>query len=536
MRPLILIIAAGAVAVLLAFSFAQSRQDDSSSIYHDIRGPVEFVASLGGKVRAPYPSEEDEKTIDEASVEAIVAGLRERGAESLSQEDWQTLASVAWAALIMQQESVRYLFTGDDASGRQVQVIVEEEYEIPKSQGVEVPLISGWRTQPVSPQSGAGETMLLFDLSDLEGEFLLATTWECSDSECSCTTEDMGELYIWWGTLHFGRVARVGSFRGVETVDGRPAYAFDAPTGAEGEGSIGEGLRLWLDVETLLPRQFETLPSTGMIDSGGPNFFKYSKYLGRYTILEVNGEIDMEPPGECVEKEYDTPEGNEVSFQCPSEAVTYGMDTLLKEFEESYRSTRTPGEELSFPDLSDSPPAPVQPGTLAILLPPDPLTGRLVPSYTLNTNASVGCAGCGYWANEFALDQMGRLCGLSTSLGASSISASGDDIIISQLFLQLDYYRTTPGAEEAFQRQVEEEFDEKVEDVTLDVGDERQLFASTYEFASSGGSTTYSLLMRRRNIIVRLSDWDGEEQTGAVLEYAAQLDRNIEAAAQQQSE
>jgi len=545
-----LIVAASVAIVLFALSCGQSRQDDSNSIYHDIRSPVEFLASIGGKVSAPYPNEEEEKTIDEASAEAIVAALRERGPESLSQEDWQTLASVSWAALISQQESVRYLFTGDDPSGGQVQIIVEEKYKIPTSQGVEVPLIAGWRVQPMTPQSDAGETMLLFDLSDLEGEELLATTWQCSDGECECTTEDMSEGYIWWELLHFGRVVRIGSFRGVETIEGRPAYAFDAPTDVEGAGLIGEGLRLWLDVETLLPRQFEVLPSPAIMDSGGPNFFKFS---GRYAILEVNGQIDMEPPGECVET-YDEPRGDELEFECPEGSSTPGIEEVevFAELMEAMKSTPAPGE-MPYANvesaLSELPRPTAEPGTLATLLPPDPFADSAIPRSSVNTNEGVGCPGCGYWTNEYELNLMGRLCGLKSDIGGWAPPVSSGDTIyldVGTVYIELDYYATTPGAIEAFQRETSgnalqgDSVDSGDNESLHSLGDDRSL---TLSVPHSGGTQSepnaYELLFRRRNIIARMHgayfSGASEEGPDAILEYAAQLDRNIEAAAQQQS-
>jgi len=245
---------------------------------------------------------------------------------------------------------------------------------------------------------------------------------------------------------------------------------------------------------------------------------------------------------EDLAKELQTPEGNEVAFACPkSVREDFGTEELFKWVAEAMSTPAqagggiTPGP-ISLPDFSDLPPAPVSPDSLASLLPPDPGSGKPVSMYTLNLNSYVGSPGSGYWESEDQLDKMGRLCGLSTSLGELNISASGNDITIRQVYLEIDYYEITPGAREAFRRELKDDFGEKVEDVSVDVGDERQLLASSYESPSSGESTTYSLLMRRRNIIVRLWGWDGEGETDAVLEYAAQLDQNIEATAQQQSQ
>ena len=157
------------------------------------------------------------------------------------------------------------------------------------------------------------------------------------------------------------------------------------------------------------------------------------------------------------------------------------------------------------------------------------------------------------YSPETQLYQMGRVCGGETYFGGS-----GDPWTMS---VQLHLYETTPGAGEAYRReatqmlgsggdpeirQCREDAEGRLEaaadrDLLLAVGDERELTTNVGLIDHEcSGDDEYVLLFRRRNVIARLELSNNlptsEVSPDPVLEYAAQLDRNIEAAAQQQSQ
>jgi hypothetical protein len=253
-----------------------------------------------------------------------------------------------------------------------------------------------------------------------------------------------------------------------------------------------------------------------------------------------------------------TPTGDELSrLSCPEGLSTHvGLAEYLnaqQRVEEAWKATATAlrssiptsgADPSPFatqivlpPELYEVTPAPAAPGSLGSLLAPDPVSGRSVPEYTLNTNDVVGSPGYGYYASAQQLDQMGRLCGLYTSLNEFTHGPSEDWV----MHVYLDLYATTAGAEEAFQRWARSLGGSSDVDVAdcrslKGVGEERELRLA--KATAQYRYDTYHLLFRRRNVVLLLTLNYGEPTARGpvdlVAEYAAQLDRNIEAAAEEQ--
>jgi hypothetical protein len=252
-----------------------------------------------------------------------------------------------------------------------------------------------------------------------------------------------------------------------------------------------------------------------------------------------------------------TPAGDELlGLSCPEGISTdVGLEEFVRvqqQVEEAWKATATalhsdiptsPANPFPFatqialpPELYEATPAPAPAGSLASLLTPDPVSGRSVPEYTLNSNALVGSPGYGYHASEQQLDQMGRLCGLYTSLNEFTHGPSEGWV----MHVYLDFFATSPGANEAFRRwskDLKGSGDVGLADPTSleRVGEERKLRLS--EATAKYSYDTYDLLFRRRNIVFLIRLNYGESTEGRpvelVVEYAAELDRNIESLAEQ---
>jgi len=217
-------------------------------------------------------------------------------------------------------------------------------------------------------------------------------------------------------------------------------------------------------------------------------------------------------------KEMRTPDGTEVSLSCPPSLVDVADPTKLAEALRNF-DIRTPEP----PEGLIPPGALFPPGSLGTVLPPDPNTGQPVGSCSPKPNESVGEPFSGFFASQSQLEQMGRLCGCSFD------GFEGYDI-------RIDMYEATPGAKEAYRREARTIYPQ-LDPLSIDeaIGEERTLRRSPDEY------DRYILLFRRRNVIARLelsyyreSSPDGKGPREPVLEYAAQLDRNIEAAAGKQ--
>jgi hypothetical protein len=138
----------------------------------------------------------------------------------------------------------------------------------------------------------------------------------------------------------------------------------------------------------------------------------------------------------------------------------------------------------------------------------------------------------GGFASEEQLIQMGRLCGVTASAGMS---------------MRVDLYLATPGAAEAYKREAETIVDsstgEAVElqdnHLLASIGDSRLLRrVVTIVNDQRIDNDDYELLFVRRNVVARIRlsygfYWNpGKGSPEPLLEYAAELDKNIEAAAQ----
>ena len=183
------------------------------------------------------------------------------------------------------------------------------------------------------------------------------------------------------------------------------------------------------------------------------------------------------------------------------------------------------------------------PGAVSTLLPPEapnslttliPLQASTGPIDCCGgeRNEDFGARFGGGFASEEQLVQMGRLCGVTASGGMS---------------MRVDLYLATAGAAEAYKREAETmrpgRLTERVEpqdrQMLDSIGDERTL-TRIIEIVNDQkiDSDHYELLFRRRNIIARIKlsygffPFPGKGPPEPLLEYAAQLDRNIQAAAQ----
>jgi hypothetical protein len=166
----------------------------------------------------------------------------------------------------------------------------------------------------------------------------------------------------------------------------------------------------------------------------------------------------------------------------------------------------------------------IAPGSLGTLLPMDPVLNK-VPAYcSLDSNDVVGAPDYGFFAPENELERLGRICGCSYGHYEA-------------LYVRIDIYQEADGAHEAFAQEasyLDEPPNKEVEEVDKsqlsDIGNERKLKQTFYSVNGQQRKHDAVLLMRRSNIIARM-DFTPEQPVDLLLEYAAQLDRNIQAAA-----
>jgi hypothetical protein len=236
-----------------------------------------------------------------------------------------------------------------------------------------------------------------------------------------------------------------------------------------------------------------------------------------------------------------TPDGTEVNVVCPSSLADADPDNLATAWANRSFLTADALSTLRPPEAANS---------LKTLIPVDSPDGS-VWCCSDRDNASFGSPEgggglFGFGASEEQLDEMGRLCG--------EIANSQEGA----LRMRVDLYVAVPGAREAFKREADkmaadgfyhEEIKLDDESLLLSIGDERAFMRySHYEGEKPRrlDIDDYELLFRRRNIIARLQlsyldtslgfpAYTTTPQKGPpepLLEYAAQLDRNIGAAAQ----
>jgi hypothetical protein len=225
-----------------------------------------------------------------------------------------------------------------------------------------------------------------------------------------------------------------------------------------------------------------------------------------------------------------TPDGTEVNVVCPPSLTDADPDRLA-----------TIWADRSF----------LTPGVLSTLVPPEPSNSlwTLVPADSPNGpvwccsesgNQSFGSPGgggglFGFGAGEEQLNQMGRLCG---GIANSQKGA---------LRMRVDLYVAAPGAAEAYKREADtmkpdylrENVEPENRQLLASIGDEQILTrALTVVNDQRLDNDDYELLFRRHNVIARIElsygsfSAPGKGPPEPLLEYAAELDRNIEAAAQ----
>jgi len=216
-----------------------------------------------------------------------------------------------------------------------------------------------------------------------------------------------------------------------------------------------------------------------------------------------------------------TPQGDEVSLTCPPSLEQIADPTKLAEALGNF-NVRTPDPpEGLIPRDAWTPP-----GSPGALLPADPNLHSSA-NCELKTNEYVGEPGYGFFANERELQQMGRVCGCERWPDPPAFH------------VRVDLYQATAGAKEAFRREAGTIYPQLAPlgidgEITQSIGQERTLRGTPDDY------DRYILLFRRRNVIVRLelsyyseSSPQGQGPVEPLLRYGAQLDENIEAAAQQ---
>lgn len=163
-------------------------------------------------------------------------------------------------------------------------------------------------------------------------------------------------------------------------------------------------------------------------------------------------------------------------------------------------------------------------GSLGALLPANPISGIAPATCPLLSNSVVGAYDYGFFASESELERLGRICGCEYGNYES-------------LDVRIDLYHATDGAHEAFAQEakyVKEPPNEEVEGVNKEqlshIGNERIIKQTFYSINGQERKFDAVLLMRRANIIARM-ELTPEQPVDVLLEYAAQLDKNIEAAA-----
>ncbi len=226
-----------------------------------------------------------------------------------------------------------------------------------------------------------------------------------------------------------------------------------------------------------------------------------------------------------------TPDGSEAKIVCPP-----SISELLKTADPGKVATAEAGFNIktAVPPEGLFPPGALTPvpNSLKSLVPAQSPTGR-IDCCSEETNEDFGAQFGGGFASEVQLNQMGRLCGLTASRGMS---------------MRVDLYEATAGASEAYKLEAKTMKEsstgeaEEPQDGQLfnSIGDQRLLKRIlTIENDQRLDNDDYELLFVRRNVVarIRLSYGSfaapGKGPPDPLLQYAAQLDQNIEAAAQQ---
>jgi hypothetical protein len=225
-----------------------------------------------------------------------------------------------------------------------------------------------------------------------------------------------------------------------------------------------------------------------------------------------------------------TPDGSEVELACPPSLADADPEALATALAEYMIHTPTS------PDAIKTLVPPEPPNSLRTVIPLESPVGP-VDCCGGETNKDLGAPFGGGFAAEEQLIKMGRLCGVT----ADSVPA---------LTMRVDLYTATAGAAYAYAREAEmmrpgdtrENVEPENKELLMSIGGERKL--TRFVWIMNGQRLDvddYELLFRRSNVVARIRLTYGSLYTSGggppepLLEYAAQLDRNIEAAAQEQS-
>ena len=254
--------------------------------------------------------------------------------------------------------------------------------------------------------------------------------------------------------------------------------------------------------------------------------------------LAVACDGNRQPLPESLARTLKTPDGSEVAIAC--------VPSVLDDVDPVALATAMVGFNIHTPSSIDTAATrvatlmpPEAANSLRTLVPVDSPDGSVWCCSDRN-NASFGDPQgggglFGFGAGEEQLDQMGRLCG--------GIANSEEGA----LRMRVDLYVATPGATEAYKREAEvmrpgylrEDLELENQGLLFSIGDERKLTRILTKVNDEYVDTDlYELIFRRRNIIARIElsygsfSAPGKGPPELLLEYAAQLDRNIEAAAQ----
>jgi hypothetical protein len=237
-------------------------------------------------------------------------------------------------------------------------------------------------------------------------------------------------------------------------------------------------------------------------------------------------ETGRSPLPENVARTLKTPDGSEVKLVCPPSLADdpVKMATAMAGF-----NIHTPSS--IYPALTAAPPIPAN--ALNSVIPRESSAGS-VDCCSTETNKDFGAPFGGAFASEEQLIQMGRLCGIRADSPAVT--------------MRVDLYTATAGAEEAYRREADtmmasstgEGVEPQNSQLLASIGDKRLLRRIlTIVNGQRIDNDGYELLFARRNVIARMrlsygSFWaPAKGPPEPLLQYAAQLDGNIEAAAQQ---
>jgi len=257
--------------------------------------------------------------------------------------------------------------------------------------------------------------------------------------------------------------------------------------------------------------------------------------------------------------------GDELDPRCPPNFIVVADATAVAEGV-GIVGAEIPG--LGLQDYSTVAEAFAGPGTLCSLLPVDPFSGSPVNQCTNGPGDHSGLPFGFRKVSENQWKVLGLLCAANV---ADEDSHGGSNNVL--LTIRIDRYLATPGAEAAFHWEAEtmpSEFDlygpssiqfkrtsvtrrddqcKNGAEARLEAGFDRgalELIGEDRYFEVRGATVDdvckieeYSLLVRRRNIVARVDlsmEFDSPDQVelvGRLVDFATQLDRNIEAAAQQ---